>query len=315
MLNKETIQANDQLKDLTPEQLAAIVELSKNDEDRVIAEKTRDFWAGIDRDIKAATGREKPGSVKTYDFLKEVLKETENLETIKGQIQEKEATIADLQQKLKDGTGDAALKAQIEDFQKKLNDEQARAKQLEAQVTATKEDYEKKLNGMKQEHTEVVLDGFFNEALQGAAFKDSIPAEVQSTLIAAAKSKIRTMGTPEFQEVDGKRTAIFRNADGLPIPNPENLQKPFTAGELLLKELAPVLDGEKKKTGIGTPPKGKGGQDYTLNLSGVKNQVEATQKIQEYLKAQDGLTQGTRAFEDAERKLWEENKVGELPIQ
>jgi uncharacterized membrane-anchored protein YhcB (DUF1043 family) len=318
MLNKEMLKANDQLKDLTPEQLAAIIILSENDENQVIAKKTKAFWDNIDADVLAATGEAKPATTKSYDHLKTVLAEAKkgkgSLDTLKAQLADKETAIADLQKKLKDGAGDEAVKAQLADLQKKYTDEQARAKNLEDQLATEKNKYEDQLAGKDKDYLEVIVGGFMDAAVTGATYKDGYDKEVVQVVLANAKAKVLGMGTPELTEVDGVRTAIIRNEDGLPIPNPNNLQKPFTIQELYLQEIQPVLKGSAKKTGTGGTP-GAGGNPSTLDLSGVKTQVEATQRIQEYLKAQDGLKAGTAAFEKEEVKLWKENNVGDLPTK
>ena len=55
MLTKETIQANEVLAGLTPEQISAIEKLSKNDEDAVIGAKVGEIHRQYDETILKAT--------------------------------------------------------------------------------------------------------------------------------------------------------------------------------------------------------------------------------------------------------------------
>ena len=73
MLTREILKSNTTLSELTDEQINAIAELSKNDENSVIASKTRDIWDSVDNDIKSITGETKPHGVKSYDHFKSIL--------------------------------------------------------------------------------------------------------------------------------------------------------------------------------------------------------------------------------------------------
>ena len=78
-LTNELLNANASLAGLTDEQKAAIVEMSANDENTVIANKTREIYDGLDADILATSGISKNGGEKTYDYAKRAIGE------IKGQ--------------------------------------------------------------------------------------------------------------------------------------------------------------------------------------------------------------------------------------
>ena len=72
-LTREILVANAALSGLTDEQINAITTLSQNDENSVIAKKTGEIYGNLDVDILAASGVEKNGTEKTYDYAKRVL--------------------------------------------------------------------------------------------------------------------------------------------------------------------------------------------------------------------------------------------------
>ena len=55
-LTKELLKKSAQLEGLSDEQIAAIVELSKNDEDTVVGGKYRDLLNDLDASIKEVSG-------------------------------------------------------------------------------------------------------------------------------------------------------------------------------------------------------------------------------------------------------------------
>lgn len=73
MLTREILLANSTLAGLNAEQLEAIATLSQNDEAAVIAKKTSEIYGGLDADILVASGVEKSGGEKTYDYAKRVI--------------------------------------------------------------------------------------------------------------------------------------------------------------------------------------------------------------------------------------------------
>ena len=74
-LTTELLNASTALAGLTDEQKSAIVEMSRNDEQTVIGQKTGELYGGLDADILAASGIAKNGTEKTYDYAKRVIGE------------------------------------------------------------------------------------------------------------------------------------------------------------------------------------------------------------------------------------------------
>ena len=65
MLTIDKLKGVELLKELTPEQLEVIENMSKQDENEVIGEKTKLFYDNLDKDILEITGISKPDNVKT----------------------------------------------------------------------------------------------------------------------------------------------------------------------------------------------------------------------------------------------------------
>src|SRR5690606_2780632 len=106
-------------------------------------------------------------------------------------------------------------------------------------------------------------------------------------------------------------TTLFRSN------NPENQLNPFTASELLAKELKSmgVVDEGRKQQGAGTGGNAGGagsGGNTTIDISGARNQVEANEAITKSLLAQ-GLTRGSAEYEEASTQAWKDNEVAKLP--
>ena len=110
MLTKEILLANSTLAGLSAEQLEAIATLSQNDEAAVIAKKTSDIYGGLDADILVASGVEKNGGEKTYDYAKRVIgtlkKSVDGAKGNAEKIAALEAEKAKLQAELEKGGGE-----------------------------------------------------------------------------------------------------------------------------------------------------------------------------------------------------------------
>ena len=83
--------------------------------------------------------------------------------------------------------------------------------------------------------------------------------------------------------------------------------------------LKDVIDTGRQQTGGGTGgfgsgSGGTGGTGGTLDLSGIKSQVEADKAIEAHLLA-NGLTRDSQEFANQSMQLRTENNVASLPIR
>lgn len=311
-LTIDVLRANAALAGLTDEQLTAITTLSANDENSVIAKKTGEIYGGLDADILAASGVEKNGTEKTFDYAKRVLTEfktkIESASGLQSQIDSLTKEKARLEKAIADGTADAetakALKQAKADLQS---------------VTTQYNDLKTKYDQAEQNHTNELFGIRVETALQtataGLKFKPGLPESATKVLLNQAIDKIKGMN-PEFID-DGNEGKIlaFKDANGAIMRNPNNQLNPYTPGDLLTRELETmgILDKGRAATGGGSnPPLDNGKGNIIVDISGAKTRVEAYDAITTMLE-QQGLKVGTAEFDAGMRQAWQDNNIAALP--
>lgn len=310
IFNEDAVRAIPELEGISEDAVKAIVTLVSN--------KIRTLHEMYDADIKEVTGQDKPAGMRTYEHLKNVLttlktQADNGANEWKTKVQQLEAERADLQKKIKEGATDAALKTQVDALTAAIADEKKRASDLQRLVQEEKKKAEDLLSQAKAENDRLIVGMEFERGLIGARFKDetAIPKEVRSAFIENAKRSIMEKYKPDTIERDGKRMVVFRDANGMIVNNPDNLQNPFTPGEMLLREIAPLLD--QGKTGGGTKPGGSNGNGASL-AGGWRTKAEAVTAFREHLAAQ-GLVAGTTKYDEELNKLYQANDLSALPLR
>lgn len=314
-LTNELLKGNTATAGLSDEQIAAVVEMSKNDETAVIGQKTGEIYGGLDADILAASGIAKNGAEKTYDYAKRVIGEIKGQAGNAAQLQSQVADLtkekARLEKVIADGGADAETKKAL-----------AQAKADLANVTKEFTDLKTKYDNSEAEHAKALfgmkIDGEFAKATAGLKFKADLPASVVSVLTEQAVAKVKAMNPDYIDDGNGGKVLAFLE-NGTPMRNPENNLRPFTAAELVARELKTmgVLDAGRQQTGAGTK-EGQGQQTggATIDLSGARTQDEAHEIITKQLMAQ-GKINGSKEFADAMAQAWKDNKdvLKGLPIR
>ena len=315
-LTTELLRANAATAALTDEQINAVVEMSNNDEAAVISKKTGEIYGGLDADILAASGIAKNGAEKTYDYAKRVIGEIKgqagNAAELQTQVSELTKEKARLESVIAKGGGDAETKRQLDQAKADLANVTREYTDLKSKYDSANAEHEKALFGMK-------IDGEFAKATAGLKFKADLPASVVSVLTEQAIAKVKGMN-PEYIDDgnNGKVLAFMEN--GAVKRNPENNLRPFTAAELVAKELSTmgVLETGRKQTGAGSTGGHDGGQGSggTVDLSGARTQDEAHEIIAKQLMAQ-GKVNGSKEFNDAMAAAWKENRdvLKALPVR
>ena len=268
-----------------------------------------------DTDILNITGIKKKDGEKSYDYAKRVLGEyktkAESAKTIQTQLTSAQAQVAELQSKLEKGAGDEALKQQLKDAKAQVTQLQTQLQTKETEFNTKKAEFDK---AIKDTH----VDYAFQAATAGLKFKSGITEPIQKTLLNAAKAEVLAKGTPDFiEDGQGGKKLVIRGADGNILNNPKNNLNPYTLQELVMEtSLKDVVDTGRQQTGGGTGGfgSGSGGTGGTLDLSGIKSQVEADKAIEAHLLA-NGLTRDSREFADQSMQLRTENNVASLPIR
>lgn len=312
-LTTELINGNAILNALTDEQKAIIIEMSRNDEASVIGQKTGEIYGGLDADILAASGIAKNGTEKTYDYAKRVIGEIKEkagkLDESLKQIDELSAEKARLEKVIADGGADAETKRQLTQAQTDLASVTKSFTELKAQYDEQKENHVKELFGIK-------LDSEFSRATSGLKFRADIPQNVTDVIVSQAIAKVKGMYPEYIDDGKGGKILAFKDAEnGAIMRNPEKNLNPYTASELVEKELKTmgVLESGRKQGGAGTKPQGGNGSG-SIDIAGARTQDEAYEAIASSLMAQ-GMTIGSNEFETAMSKAWAANNVKSLPLR
>lgn len=311
MLTTEVLKANESLAGLTDEQLTAITTLSQNDENAVIGARFGEVYRTFDENIAKASGIPRNGDEKTYNYLDRVLGEltTKNAESEK-QLTETQKEVRRLEKVIAEGTADAETKKALTQAQKDLT-------AITNQYNSLKSDYDQLGEKHKAELFGLRIDAELATARQGVKFKAGLPQSVTDVIMTNAITTIKGMN-PEFID-DGKggKVLAFKDKDGAILRNPENQLNPFTASDLLRRELKQmgILDEGIHQTGAGTePPRNPNANSSAVDIGGARNKVEAGEIITKSLLAR-GLTKGSQAFQDAFTEAWKTNNVASLPTR
>lgn len=315
MLTIEMLNQNPVLSGITDAQKQAIADMSRNDENTVIGTKIGALHGQYDTDIFGITGIKKNDGEKSYDYAKRVLNgyksKLEASRAVKTELEAANAKVADLEAKLEKGIGDEELK-------KQLNDAKAQVSQLQAKLKTEETNFKAKENEFNAQLKNVHVDYAFQAATSGLKFKAGITEPIQKTLLNAAKAEVLAKGTPDFiDDGTGNKKLVIRGADGSILNNPKNNLNPYTIEELVMEtSLKDVIDTGRKQTGGGTSGfgSGSGGTGGTLDLTGIKTQLDADKAIETHLLA-TGLTRDSVEFGQKLTELRNENNVASLPIR
>lgn len=311
-LTTELLKANAATAGLSDEQINAVVEMSVNDEATVIGQKTGEIYGGLDADILAASGIAKNGTEKTYDYAKRVIGEVKSkADGAQSQIAELSREKTRLEKALAEGGSDAETR-------KALNKANADL----ANVTKEYADLKTKYDNAEVEHQKAIfdmkIDGEFSKASAGIKFKADLPASVTSVLLSQAIAKVKGMNPEYIDDGNGGKVLAF-NENGTTMRNPENNLRPYTASELISKELKTmgVLEEGRKQTGAGSGEiLGGGSGAGGVDISGARTQDEAQEIIARQL-MQQGKVNGSKEFSDAMAEAWKANKdvIRALPLR
>ena len=315
MITREILVANSALAGLSEDQINAIITINNNDVAGEIGRKTSEIYQKFDQLTKDATGVERlMGATpeKTYDYLPRAIQEMKKSlgdnEALKTQIQNLTAEKARLEGELAKGAG-AEVQRQLDQTKAELNNTKAQYNTLQAQMAEKEKAHQAEIFGIRVDHD-------LATASQGMQFKSEIPASVQTILLQNAYAKIKGMSPDYIDDGNGGKRLVFRGQDGAVLTNPENQLNPYTAGELLARELKDVLAAKREVPGGGTKPMGggSGSGDPTVDVSGAKTQTEAQEILTKQFLAQ-GMTIGSDQFQEAMDKAWKDNNIVNLPLR
>lgn len=315
MITREILVANSALAGLSEDQINAIITINNNDVAGEIGKKTSEIYQKFDQLTKDATGVERRMGAtpeKTYEYLPRAIQEMKKSlgdnEALKTQIQNLTAEKTRLEGELAKGAG-AEIQRQLDQTKAELANTKTQYNTLQAQMAEREKAHQTEIFGIRVDHD-------LATASQGMQFKPEIPASVQTILLQNAYAKIKGMSPDYIDDGNGGKRLVFRGQDGAVLNNPENQLNPYTAGELLTRELKDVLAAKREVSGGGTKPMGggSGSGDPTIDISGARTQTEAQEILTKQFLSQ-GMTIGSDQFQEAMDKAWKDNNIVSLPLR
>lgn len=294
MLTLETLNENPTTAALTDEQKAAVAQMSQNDENAVIGQRIGEIYRDLDSDIQEASGMEKDGAEKTYNYAKRVigaLKESADANSANAaKVASLEKEKARLEGVIANGGGDEETKKALKKAQADLTNVTKEYTELKAKYDQAETEHAKAL-------MDVRMEGEFAKAGAGVKFKADLPEAVKGVLLNQAIATVKGMNPEYIDDGKGGKVLAFMK-DNAVLRNPETNLAPYTAAELVARELKTmgVLEDGRKQTGTGSKAPVTGDPGSPVDISGAKTQVEADELIGRALIAK-GLAKGTLAYQ------------------
>ena len=314
MITREMLQGDTALGSLTEEQITAITTLSRNDEEAVIGARFREVYNQMDETIARETGIARDGDEKTYKYLERAARtlaaKANSVEGLNGRIRELTNERDRLKKAVEDGSADENLKKQLAQAQADLNNVRQQYDTLKGETDTLKQQHAAELLGLQ-------VDNEIRGALGDIRFKQEFPKAVTDTILQQTIAKVKAM-KPEFID-DGKggKVLVFNGDDDAILRNAEDHLNPYTAGDLLKKELKAmgILDEGRQQQGLGTkPPQAQQGNKVPVDVTMARTQSEADEIIHNQLNAQ-GLVRGSKAYQEAYSAAWKDGNVSSLPMK
>lgn len=312
MLTLELLNANAALASLNDEQKNAIVTLSQNDENAVIAAKTGEIYGNLDTDILSTSGIGKNGTEKTYEYAKRVISDlkgkAESVDALQTQIRSLTQKNSALEKSIAEGNGN-------EQLNKELKQAKADVANLTNQFVELQKSKDEMAAKFATDIKNMQIDGAMQSAIASIKFKPELPESATKVLMQQAIDKVKGMN-PDFEDDgNGGKIIMFHDASGAVMRNKANSLNPYTASELLTNELDSmgVLDKGRQAAGGGTKtPNAGGNAGGAVSIEGAKTRTEAYDAISNVLIAQ-GLQPGSKEFSEKMTEAWKDNNISSLP--
>lgn len=237
-----------------------------------IGEKTSEIHSAYDKDIQALTGETKGGTEKSYEYLKRAVGTV---------LTARQTKIAELEKTIAEGSGDATMKAQLEQLQKKEEQAQKDIKDRDTKL------FQK----------DVALD--IRDGLRSLKFDGSVKESLRKLAIDNATNNIMALATTETDAAGNQSIRYVR--DGKVLLDDKG--QAATAEFLLTKELADVLDaGQPGAGGGGTGGAGGGKGGKVAVPDTLPADVKTQSQLMDYL-LKLGVPADTDEFDAAFGKL------------
>lgn len=314
MITIEMLNTQQELATLTDAQKQAIALLSKNDEEVVIGRRFSEVYNQLDATIAKETGIARNGDEKTYNYLERAARQlAEKANSVAGlnvKITELTNERNRLQKAIDEGTQDENLKKQLSQAQKDLQSVTEKFNTLKADFDKEKADHAAELFGVR-------IDNEIARATGGIKFKAELPETATSVLMQQAVAKVKALKSEYIDDGKGGKVLVFKDANDAILRDPEKQLNPYTVGDLITHELKTmgVLDEGRKQQGTETktPKVISTDAGLVVDVTGAQTRTQANEMVTQALLKQ-GLVNGSKEFQEALSKAWEDNKIADLPM-
>ena len=313
MLTEALVSSTETVKalpeDVRTKVVAEIVALGKNAEDALVSAKKKEWAQRDEEDIFKLTGIEKATKedgkpeayydyrnrvISTFKAKAESAADTKELDTLKKDLDAAKAA-------LKNNTGDATLRAEVEQAKQALADKEAQISAFKNQLKQVEENARKMVEAEKGNLNRFRTEMEYEKAKNQFKFQDEaiIPKEVRETYAKAAFEKVLATKQHEWRKgADGTESLVFLEPNGTIAYNQEKGLAPFTLADYLAKELDPILDKGHQQSGAGTKPGGSngGGGTIMVDLGFAKTKAQVNEIIRAEL-AKQGIAAGDPQYQ------------------
>lgn len=300
MLTADIIKKN--IENISDEDVAKIVELSKNDEDATIGSKFGEVYRNLDSIIEKSTGVKRDGDEKTYFYLERAAKE------ISTKSNAKDAEIKRLLEENKRLTekGDDGLKEKLEQANKDLLAVQKEYSKLQKQNEEIERKHQADLFSMQ-------VDNEVKNAFNNVSFKKNISDSIRNLVKNQISEKIKSMQSSFIDDGNGGKIIAYKDNEGAIMRNPDKQLNPYSTFDLVEKELKSLgILASQEQVGTNTTiPRGETSV-VRIDVNNAKTQNEAYEAAAAML-MQKGIANGTEQFETEMAKIWKENNFSNLP--
>ena len=315
MITQEMLQSQSELAGLTDAQREAIITLSKNDEEVTIGNRFREVYNQLDATIARETGIARNGDEKTYLYLerasRELAAKANSVEGLNSKINTLTAERDRLKKAIEDGTGDDKLKKDLAQALKDLESVKGQYNTLKSEYDQAKADHLAEMENYR-------IDTEVARATGSIKFKAELPESATSVLMQQAVAKVKALKHDYIDDGKGGKLLVFKDATDAIMRDPEKQLNPYTIGDLITKELKAmgVLDEGRRQEGVQShqPKVHNTPEGIVIDLTGVRTQTEAQEVIAQALMKQ-GIVNGSKEFQAAQTKAWQDNNISQLPIR
>jgi hypothetical protein len=297
-LTKEQIEI---LNELSEDQKVVIKLINEYDKNKTASDRTSEMATGLEKDFRELTGIEKKQDEKYFTYIKRSL--SEMIEEEKGkvtkQVTDKDAEIAEWKEKFEKKDADATLKEELAKANEKINEFPDILKKKD-------DDFKQILESKEKSLKETNLASYFAKSMPSMdKFKEE---HIKDAKYLEYRKK------EAIEEV--KNSGIEIKWDDAYNPTFEKDYTKLDASELLSNKLKDLFAPKRAQSGGGAgkntePPEKK---VILADLKKAQTQVQADEIIHKILQ-QKGLARGSTEYDTEGRKIKEDNKINQLPLQ